>query len=72
MSAQEFDAVTAAADSEAVIPGSPARFRIDERLRAARSIRASLRPPATTLSRFPVEPAAPRRGPAASPSLQND
>lgn len=39
------------ADSESVVPGSPARLRLDARLRAARSLRASLRHrPSSSLS----------------------
>lgn len=73
MSEHDFnDDLAALADSEAVIPGSPARIRLDERLRAARTLRASLRRrPPPHVPRPLSEPAAPA---AASrlPSLQND
>lgn len=74
MSEHDFDdALAALADSESVIPGSPARIRLDERLRAARTIRASLRRRPGLHAPLPVsEPAASGRGAPASSPLQND
>lgn len=72
MSENDFDS-TFSADSESVIPGSPARQRLDARLRSARSIRASLRPQPAPLSYASASRGLPPAGREASAlTPQND